>query len=55
MRYQADIHHLVESSEAIAHSFEALVLLLAERLPVLMSGNLEGGSLDEEGMENVEE
>ena len=55
MRYQADIHHLAESNEAIARSFEALVLLLVERLPIPMSGNPEGGSLDEEGMEIVEE
>ena len=45
----------MESSEAIAHSFEALVLLLVEWLPVLMLGNLKGGSSDEEGMENAEE
>ena len=54
-RYQADVHWLVESSEVITHSFEALVLLLAEWLPVLMSGNPGSGSSDEEGMENAEE
>ena len=36
--YQADVHRLAESSEMIAWSFEALVLLLAERLPMPMSG-----------------
>ena len=53
--YRADVHRLVESSEVITHSFEALVLLLAEWLPVLMSGNPGSGSSDEEGMENAEE
>ena len=55
VRYRADVHHLAESSEAIAHSFKALVLLLAERLPMPMSGNMGSGSSDEEGMENAEE
>ena len=54
-RYRVDVHRLAESSEAIAHSFEALVLLLVEWLPVLISGNLWSGSSDEEGMENAEE
>ena len=53
--YRVDVHCLVESSEVIAHSFEALVLLLVEWLPMLTSGNLGMGSLDEEGTENVEE
>ena len=53
--YQADVHHLAELSEAIAQSFKALVLLLAERLPMPMSGNPGMGSLDEEGVENAEE
>ena len=54
-QYQADVHRLVESREVIAHSFEALVLLLAEQLPMPMLGNPGSGSLDEEGMENPEE
>ena len=54
-RYQADVHRLAESSEAIARSFEALVLLLAEQLPMLVSGNPGTGSSDEEGTENAEE
>ena len=48
-RYWADVHHLAESSEAITRSFEALVLLLVEWLPMPVLGNLEGGSSDEEG------
>ena len=53
--YQADVHCLVELSEVIAWSFKALVLLLVEWLPMLMSGDLGMGSSDEEGTENVEE
>ena len=52
--YRADVHRLAESSEVITWSFKALVLLLAEQLPMPMSGNLGTGSLDEEGTENVE-
>ena len=55
VRYQADVHCLAESSEVITCSFEALVLLLVEWLPVPMSGTPEGGRLDEEGTENAEE
>ena len=54
-QYRADVHRLVESSEVIARSFEALVLLLVEQLPVPMVGNLGSRSLDEEGIENAEE
>ena len=54
-RYRVDVHRLVDSSEAITRSFEALVLLLVEWLPMPMSGNLGSRSLDEEGTENVEE
>ena len=54
-QYWVDVHHLAESSEAIARSFEVLVLLLAERLPMPMLGDLGMGSSDEEGAENVEE
>ena len=54
-QYRADVHCLAESSEAIAWSFEALVLLLVERLPMLMSGDPGTGSSDEEGAENAEE
>ena len=53
--YQADVHCLAESSEVIAWSFEALVLLLAERLPMLMLGDPGTGSSDEEGAEIAEE
>ena len=53
-QYRADVHCLAESSEVIAWSFEALVLLLAERLPMPMSGDPGTGSLDEEGAENAE-
>ena len=55
VRYWAVIHCLAESSKVIAHSFEALVLLLVGWLPVPMLGNPKGRSLDEEGMENAEE
>ena len=54
-RYRADVHRLSELSEVITQSFEALVLLLAERLPMPMLGDLGMGSSDEEGAENVEE
>ena len=54
-RYQADVHWLVESSEVITHSFEALVVLLVEWLPVPMPGNLESVDSEEEEPENVEE
>ena len=57
-QYRADIHCLAESSEVITWSFEALVLLvllLAEWLPMPMSGDLGMESSDEEGVENVEE
>ena len=54
-RYWVDVHRLAELSEVIAQSFEALVLLLAEWLPMPMSGDLGTGSSDEEGAENAEE
>ena len=54
-QYQADVHCLVDSSEVIARSFKALVLLLAERLPMPMLGDPGTGSLDEEGVKNAEE
>ena len=54
-QYRADVHRLAESSEVITWSFEALVLLLAERLPMLMSGDPGTGSLDEEEAKNAEE
>ena len=53
-QYRADVHRLAESSKVIARSFEALVLLLVEWLPMLMSGDPGTGSSDEEGAENVE-
>ena len=54
-QYRVDVDCLADSSEAITRSFEALVLLLAEWLPMPMSGDLGTGSLDEEGAENAEE
>ena len=54
-RYRVDVHCLAELSEVITWSFEALVLLLVEQLPMPMSGDLGTGSSDEEGVENVEE
>ena len=45
VRYWADVHHLVESSEVVARSFKALVLLLVEWLPVPISGNPESRSV----------
>ena len=53
-RYLADVHWLAESSEVIAHSFKALVILLAEWLLVLMPGNPESIDLEEEELENAE-
>ena len=53
--YRADVHRLAESSEVITWSFEALVLLLAEWLPMPMLGDPGTGSSDEEGVENAEE
>ena len=54
-RYWADVHQLAESSEAIARSFEALVVLLVDWLLVLMPVNLESvDSEEEEKPENVE-
>ena len=53
--YWADVHCLAKSSKVIARSFQALVLLLAEQLPMPMSGDLGTGSSDEEGVENAEE
>ena len=53
--YWVDVHRLAESSEVIAQSFEALVLLLVERLPMPVLGNPGTGSSDEEGTENAEE
>ena len=54
---RCNIWWLADSSKAIAHSFEALVVLLADQLPVLRMGNLEGVGLEgeeEEEEENVE-
>ena len=53
--YWADVHRLAELSKVIACSFKALVLLLAEWLPMPMLGNPGSRSSDEEGMENAEE
>ena len=54
-QYRADVHRLADSSEVITQSFEALVLLLAERLPMPMLGDPGMGSSDEGGAENAEE
>ena len=56
--YWADIHQLVDLSEAIAHSFEALVVLLADWLPASRMGNPEGAGSEgeeEEEEENAED
>ena len=54
--YWSDIHRLAESNEVITHSFEALVALLVDWLPVSRPGNLESVSLEEEvEPEDVEE
>ena len=53
--YRADVHRLAESSKVITRSFKALVLLLVEQLPVLMSGSPGSLGSDEEGTENAEE
>ena len=55
-QYQVDIHRLVELNEVIACSFEALVTLLSDWLPVLRLENPESLGLEEEvGMETAEE
>ena len=56
-QYQADIHWLVDSSAAIAHSFEALVVLLADQLLGLRMGNPEsaGSEREEEEEEKIAE
>ena len=51
-------HNIADSNEAITHSFKALVVLLADRLPVSRMGNPEGVGLEgeeEEEEENVED
>ena len=50
--YQADIHQLAESNEAIAHSFEALFALLVDRLLVSVTENPE--TVGSEGEEEEE-
>ena len=47
-QYWADIHRLVEMNGAIACSFEALVTLLVDWLPVLRLGKPDSASLEEE-------
>ena len=55
-QYWVDIHWHAELNEAIAHSFEALVALLVDRLPVLRMENLESmGSEEEMELEDAEE
>ena len=53
--YWVDVHRLVELSQVITWSFEVLVLLLVEQLPMLILGDPGTGSSDEEGMGNVGE
>ena len=56
--YWADIHQLAELNEAITCSFEALVVLLVDRLLVSRTKNLEGAGSEgeeEEDAENVED
>ena len=53
--YWADIHRLAESNEAISHSFEALVALLADQLPVSVMENLETGGSEGEEEEELED
>ena len=58
-QYQADIHQITESNESITHSFEALVVLLADQLPASGTEHPEGVALEgeeEEGdVENAED
>ena len=53
-RYWVDIHWLVDLSEAITHSFEALVVLLVDWLSVSRMENLEGAGSEAEGEEELE-
>ena len=53
-RYQVDICRLADSNEAITHSFEALVVLLVDRLPVSRMGNPGGAGSEREGEEESE-
>ena len=52
--YWVDIHWLVGLNEAIVHSFEALVVLLADWLQVSRTENPEGAGLEGEGEEEEE-
>ena len=59
-RYYADIRQIVESNELIARSFEALVALLVDQLPVSGTEHMEGAGSEgeeeeEEDAENVED
>ena len=55
-QYWVDIHWLVESNEAITHSFEALVALLLDQLPVLGLESWGSAGLEEEvELKDVEE
>ena len=53
-RYWVDIRWLVDLSEAITHSFEALVVLLVDWLSVSRMENLEGAGSEAEGEEELE-
>ena len=59
-QYQVDICQIAESNKSIARSFEALVVLLADRLPASRTEHLGGvaleGEEEEEGdAENAED
>ena len=53
--YWADIHQLAELNEAITCSFEALVVLLADWLPVSRTENPENAGLEGEEEEEPED
>ena len=52
--YRADIRQIVELNESIAHSFESLVVLLVDRLPVSGTEHPEGAGLEGEEEDDVE-
>ena len=58
-RYRVDICWIAESNEAIAHSFEALVVLLVDQLPISVMEHPEGAGLEgeeeEDDAENAED
>ena len=59
-QYQADIRQITELNKAITRSFEALVVLLADQLPIsaieyLEGVGSEGEEEEEDDMENGED